>query len=113
MNDLWQEIQYNTRVLEDAIRDLKVRGKNYAQCEHDYKVRLSMRLTELRAQGQPVTHLADIAKGEPDTAKLRMERDIAESLYESCKEGLQVYKLKLRLLEGQLQREWGQAGREK
>ena len=112
MNDLWQEIQHNSRILEDSIRELKTRGANYAKCEHDYRVRLSKRLMELRADGEKVTHLADIAKGESETAKLRMERDIAESLYESCKEGINVYKLKLRLLEGQLTREWGQAKRD-
>ena len=53
----------------------------------------------------------DIAKGEPDTAKLRLDRDITESLYKSCLEGINVYKVKLRVLENQLEREWGQAKR--
>ena len=107
MSDLWQEIQHNSRILEDSIRELKTRGQKFAQSEHDYRVNLSKRLLELRATGNPVTHLGDIARGEPETAKLKMERDIAESLYTSCLEGINVYKLKLRILEGQLQREWG------
>jgi hypothetical protein len=110
--DLWKEIMYYSDTLEKAIRELKDRGANYARCEHDYRVRLSKRLTELRADGEKVTHLADIAKGEPETAKLRMERDIAECLYKSCLEGINVYKVKIKILESQLQREWGQAGRE-
>lgn len=59
------------------------------------------------ARGQPVTHLLDIAKGEEDIAKLRMERDIAESLYDSAVEAINAQKLKIRILEGQLSREWG------
>jgi len=110
--DIWQEMLYTERILEDAIRELKTRGANYAKCEHDYRVMLSKRLMELKANGERVTNLADIARGEPETARLKMERDIAESLYESCKEGINVYKLKLRLLEGKLQREWGQAKKE-
>lgn len=105
--DLWREIQNYSDTLEKAIRELKERGKKYAKCEHDYRILLSSRLTALRAEGQAVTHLADIARGEKEIARLKMERDIAESLYESCKEGIQVYKIKLRVLEGQLQREWG------
>ena len=65
------------------------------------------RLTVLRAEGQPVTHLLDIAKGEEEIAKLRMERDIAESLYDSAVEAINAQKLKIRILEGQLSREWG------
>ena len=48
-----------------------------------------------------------IAKGESEIAKLRMERDIAESLYKSCQEAINGYKVQIRILEGQLQREWG------
>jgi hypothetical protein len=113
MNDLWPEIQRNIDILDSSIGSLRKRGQNYAKYEHDYRVMLSKRLTELRAEGNPVTHLADIAKGEPEIAKARMERDIAESLYQSCLEGINFTKLKLRLLEGQLSREWTQAGREK
>jgi hypothetical protein len=98
---------YISETLERAIRELKERGAKYAQAEHDYRVRLSSRLTALRSDGQAVTHLADIAKGEPETAKLRLERDIAESLYKTCLEAINVYKVKIRVLESQLQREWG------
>ena len=111
MNDLWKDIMYISETLERSIRELKERGAKYAQAEHDYRVKLSSRLTQLRAEGNPVTHLADIAKGEPDTAKLRLDRDITESLYKSCLEGINVYKVKLRVLENQLEREWGQAKR--
>lgn len=71
---------------------------------------LSKRLTELRAEGAAVTHLADIAKGEEQIAKLRFERDIAESMYQSCLEAINVYKLKLRTLENQFAREWSAPG---
>ena len=79
-----------------------------ADKEFQYRTALSKRLTELRAEGQAVTHLADIARGEPQIAKLRYERDIAQGLYESCKEAINVYKLKLKIWEAQFSREWGQ-----
>lgn len=104
--DLWKEVNLICGNLELAIKELKQRGKVYSQTEHDYRVLLSKRLTELRAEGQAVTHLADIAKGEPEVAKLRLQRDIAESLYKSCQEAINVYKVKIRVLEGQMQREW-------
>lgn len=105
--ELWREITAELALLDRAVRELKPRGAKKAQAEHDYRLALSKRLTVLRAEGNPVTHLADIAKGEPEIAKLRMERDIADSLYESAQESINVQKLKIRILESQLAREWG------
>lgn len=105
--ELWQEIMDEQRLLDRAVRELKPRGKARAQAEHDYRVALSKRLMLLRAEGNAVTHLADIAKGEPEIAELRLKRDIAESLYQSALESINVQKLKIRILEGQLSREWG------
>lgn len=107
--DLWREINTLTNLMERAISELKERGKVYAKAEHDYRVLLSKRLTSLRSEGQAVTHLLDIAKGEPEIARLRMERDIAESLYKTAQEAINVYKVKIRVLENQLSREWGNA----
>lgn len=105
--ELWDEIKTDLALLDRAVRELKPRGKAKAEKEHAYRLALSKRLTVLRAEGNPVTHLADIARGEPEIARLRMERDIAESLYESAQESINVQKLKIRILESQLSREWG------
>lgn len=105
--ELWQEILDEQRLLDRTVRELKPRGKARAQAEHDYRVALSKRLLILRAEGNAVTHLADIAKGEPEIAELRLQRDIADSLYQSALESINVQKLKIRILEGQLSREWG------
>ena len=104
---MWQEIEQELKLLDAAVKALKPRGQKKAQTEHDYRVALSKLLLELRAAGQPVTHLLEIAKGEPEIAQLRLERDIAESLYESAQEAINVQKLKIRVLENQLSREWG------
>ena len=105
--DLWDEIMTEQALLDRAVQELKPRGRKKAETEREYRMALSKRLTVLRAEGQPVTHLLDIAKGEEDIAKLRMERDIAESLYDSAVEAINAQKLKIRILEGQLSREWG------
>lgn len=104
---MWQAIEEELKLLDAAVKALKPRGQKKAQTEHDYRVALSKRLLELRAAGQPVTHLLEIAKGEPEIADKRLQRDIAESLYESAQEAINVQKLKIRVLENQLSREWG------
>lgn len=107
--DLWKEISALCVLMERAIPELKERGRVYAKAEHDYYVALSKRLTALRVETGRVSHLLEIAKGEPETARLRMERDIAESLYKTAQEAINVYKVKIRVLENQLSREWGNA----
>lgn len=110
--ELWEEIQYLLKTLRKSTFELRERGKKKAETEYEYRKALSKCLLELRAEGNPVTHLADIARGEPNIAKLKMERDIAESLYESCIEGINVYKIQVRILEAQFNREWNQYGRD-
>lgn len=104
---MWNEIEELMQDLKQTLKEYKKYNKDYALKEYNYRTALSARLVELRAQGQPVTHLADIARGEPKIAKLRYERDIAEGLKKSAEEGINYYKLFARLKSEQLQREWG------
>ena len=99
-------MKYNN-LLELAVTEMTKRSKDRAEKEYRYKTALSKRLVELRAEGQAVTHLADIARGEPEIAKLRLDRDIAEGLYDSSKEAINMYKIRIRVLENQYAREWG------
>ena len=105
--ELWDEINTELTLLNRAVAELRVRGRAYAEAEYKYRVALSKRLTVLRAEGNPVTNLSDIARGEQEIASLKMQRDIAESLYQSNLEAINAYKLKLKLLDNQLGREWG------
>lgn len=105
--ELWDEIRQAQNLLDMAVQSLKRRGQAKAQTERDYRVALSKKLTTLRADGNPVTCLSDIARGDEEIAKLRFERDIAQSMYDSAMESINVQKLKIRILEGQLSREWG------
>jgi len=107
--ELYQEVEKITKILDKAVQDMASRGEVFARARAEYQIALSSRLLELRADGYAVTHLLDIAKGEPKIAELRLKKDIAEGLYKSIIEGINVYKLKLRVLDAQIQREWGQS----
>ena len=104
---MWEEIEKYNNLLETAVTEMKSRSRKLAEAEYFYRIALSKRLTELRAEGQAVTHLADIARGEEEIAKLRLNRDIAKGLYESSQEAINVYKIRIRVLENQYSREWG------
>ena len=104
--ELIQEIGVKTALLDKAISQLGVRGKAYAQAECDYRVALSKKMLEYRADGMPVTIISDICRGLPDIARLRLERDIALTVYESAKEAINGYKLQIKILDAQVEREW-------
>lgn len=104
---MWQEIEETMDDLKKTLSEYKNYQKDYALKEYHYRTALSKRLVELRAGGHAVTHLADIARGMDDIARLRFERDIAEGLVKSAEEGINFYKVRIRELEAQHSREWG------
>lgn len=109
MVDLINEISAKTALLDKAVTQFGIRGRTFAQAEHDYRVALSKCILEHRAEGMPVTIISDVCRGEPEIAKLRLERDIAETVYKSALEAIQSYKLQIRILDAQVEREWSRA----
>ena len=53
---MWEEIEKYNNLLETAVTEMKSRSRNLAEAEYFYRIALSKRLTELRAEGQAVTH---------------------------------------------------------
>ncbi len=107
MQDLMRELHEKISLLDLAVSSLKERGRVRAETERAYRMALSKRLLQLRTEKQPVTHLADIVRGEEEVSRLRFERDIAESLYDSAKQAIYSYKLQIQLLNTQIGREYG------
>lgn len=104
--DLIQEIGAKSALLDTAIKQLGIRGKAYAQAEHDYRVAMRKKILEERSKGTPVTIISDLCRGDPEVAKLRLERDIALTVYESAQEAINGFKLQIRILDSQVEREW-------
>ena len=100
--ELVDEFNDKRQLLDVAIRELKKRGQIKAQAEHDYKVENAKRIFQLREEGIPVTIIKDMCMGDPHIAKLRMDRDLAKSLYESNLQAIYQYKLEVGIIERQI-----------
>lgn len=109
--DLYEDILKLMNELTSSIKVLKSNGQELAEAERDYKITLRTEALKLRADNTPVTLINQIIYGVPAVADLRLKRDIAQAKYEANKEHINITKLKLRVLENQLAREWGSAGR--
>lgn len=111
--DLYNDIQELMKELTSSIKLLRINGNALANAERDYKIILRQEALKLRAEKElPVTLINQVIYGVPEVAEKRLKRDIAETTYNTNLEHINVTKLKLRLLENQLQREWGVAGKD-
>lgn len=109
--DLYEEIQRLMAELTASIRKLRDNGAKLAEAERDYKITLRTEALRLRAGDMPVTLINQVIYGVPKVAELRLKRDIEQANYEANKEHINICKLKLRILENQLSREYGVAGK--
>ncbi len=107
MNDLYLEIQEKTKLLEASLKELRKSGTVFAQAEHDYKILLRQECLKLKDSGMAIGMIDKTCYGIPSIAQARFKRDVAETIYKANLESINVFKLEIRLLENQLQREWG------
>lgn len=105
--DLWNEISTLRAVLTEEITVLKARGKKKAQCEAEYRKSLAIKMLKERTKDNPtpVTILSDICRGDKEIAALKLERDIAETLYEVCQQAIYKTKIEIGVLDRQMQAE--------
>ena len=97
--------------LDSDVDAMRRCGAQLAENERDYRVALRSEILRERASGTPVSIIGDVCRGKKSIADLKMARDSAEALYKAQIEAINVKKLKLRIIEAQIEREWGQAGR--
>ena len=107
MYDLYQELEQKTKALEISIKQLRKSGEEYAQAEKDYKILLRKECLKLRSEGEAIGMIDKICYGIPSVADARFKRDVAKEVLIANKEAINSIKLQLRLIEGQINREWG------
>lgn len=108
--DLFEQITKLINELDTAVRQLRKSGTERAEAERKYKICLRQEALKLRAErNMPVTLINQIIYGVQEVANLRFDRDVKEAVYQANLESINSTKLKLRILENQLDREWGRA----
>lgn len=110
--DLYSERESLRRKLDQCIRMLRETAGDYAKADREYNVAVRACWMRLRDRDMPIGMISKVYKGEPDVAEKRFALIQAEAMKDANKEAVMSYKLQLRLVEDQIQREWGtpQAG---
>ncbi len=109
--ELYEELDALTKQLEVSIKSLRKTGTEYAEKERDDKVLLRQECLRLRDEGMAVGMIDKTCYGIPSVAEARFRRDVAESIYKANQEAINSIKLRMRLIENQIQREWSIAGK--
>ena len=105
--DILQELNNKKNLLDKALSEYKGRGVEYANAYKNYRVAVAKELLRLRDDGMPVTIAYDIARGNEEVAELKRQEIITESLYKSCQEAINSYKLHMKILQEQYNKEYG------
>lgn len=104
--DLFIQLRDTQRRLTQALGDLGKQGRAHAEAEKNYRIALAQKILIERDKGVPVTIINDICRGDEKIALLKFERDAAEVNYTVALEAIQAFKLDIRMLDAQIQREW-------
>ena len=110
--DLINELNDLCNKLSVSGAQMKRYGVELAEAERDYKICLRQHALNLRTtKDMPVTLINQVVYGIPEVAEKRFKRDVAEAMYETSKESINTLKLKIRVLDAQIAREWTGAGK--
>lgn len=100
------KLQELNNYLTSALSEYKVRGKEYAKAYKNYRILLSQELLKLKAEGMPVTIAYDIARGTEHVANAKEQEIITECLYKSCQEAINTYKLQIKILQENINKDY-------
>ena len=105
--DLQLELNNRIRELDISIRHLRKSGEDYAKAYTEYRVALAKKLIKLKDEGYAITLAGDIARGDPEIAKLKFNEIAKEAIYKANLESINATKLAIKIIEEQISREWG------
>lgn len=105
--DLLEELNKIRELLNKALGEYRKRGIEYANAYKNYRVAVAKELLRLKDEGMAVTIAYDVARGQEDIAELKRQEIITECVYKSCMEAINSYKLQLKIVQEQINKEYG------
>ena len=104
--DLFLELQDKIDKLNISIKELQKSGQGLAQAEKDYKILLRQECLKLRDEGMAIGMIDKTCYGIPSVAEARFKRDIAEAKYKANMEAINTFKLEIRIIQNQIDKEY-------
>ena len=108
---MWVRIEECMRLIDLAISEAKSRGSAMVEKEAAYYTAKAQESFSLLEAGYANTYIQTVIKGRPRVSEAMSAYHAAEVEYKNANEAIQAYKLKLRVMEAELEREWEQEKR--
>lgn len=105
--ELWESLEKTINQLNDALSTLREKGIEYCEKNRKYQIEKSKEILRLKKEGTPITLIPQMVKGLENVADLDFERNVADVVYKANLEAINVKKLELRVIEKQIEREYG------
>ena len=86
--DLLNELSNLTKQLSNSLKQLRTNGIKLAEAEKEYKIAVNKKALLLRSEDMPVTLISQV-------------------IYRANQEAINTLKLQIRIIESQIQREYG------
>lgn len=110
MQDLFEKRDELERLLEEELETCRRSGVQLAENEAKYRKSLRLEILKERAKGTPVSIIGDLCRGMEHIADLKQARDSSEAVYKASQEAINVRKLRLRMVDAEIQRIWNSGG---
>lgn len=88
--------------LEKGNIELKTLGVKKAKTKMDYSIALRKEILRLKLEKYPVTLVGDLSRGQEQVAKLRLDKDIAESSYYTAISAIENLRIEIEILRSKL-----------
>lgn len=101
---LIRELNDLSRQLAEEIENLQQAGIDASEAERQYQLAVKQNCLWLKEQGMAVSLIDKVVKGY--CADSLFKRDVGKVMYDTAQERINVIKTRIRVLEGQINREW-------
>lgn len=103
--ELITQIMDMQKELGSAVKNYRKYGLEFSDAEARYQAKKAFVAEQMKASGASATFISEVLKGKcADELKAREEK---KAIYETQKEYVNYVKTNIRILEGQINREWG------
>ena len=106
----WTDIEAGIAYLQQRTEDLRTSGTNAAVADATYRAVKAKAILEEKAKGTPATLCRDVIYDRKEVQEALMDRNCTQAVYEADREAINATKLKLRITDAQLARDWQAAG---
>ena len=102
----YAELMEQLDAAEQGVSEIRETGCQYARNRQAYEIAKARATLAEREKGTPATIIRDVVQGYEDVSEARMLKDCSEALYKAAQEAVNVAKLKVRIIDAQIAREW-------